>query len=129
MGYDIHITRSPNWWDKTDRISHEEWRQVVESDPDLEPYDENDPDEDGYKLRERDFDNYVYYNESCGTINMRPGFRESICKAVEIASKLGAVVQGDEGEFYRVTERGVEKGYEQADDSEWELVWGPEAEP
>src|SRR4051812_48411520 len=101
MGYDLHITRSPDWSDGTDRIGYEEWIRFVESDPDFEPYDENDPDEDGYKLKGRDFDNYVYYDERCGTINMRPGFQEIICKAVEIASKFGAAVQGDGGEFYR----------------------------
>lgn len=123
MGYTIHITRSPNWWDGTDRISHDEWRRFVESDPGIEPYEDDPNEEQGYRIRGSDFDNYIFYCERNGTINIKPGLRECICKAVEIASKLGAVVQGDESEFYRLSERGVEKTYELTDDSEWRLVY------
>lgn len=103
MGYDLQITRSPDWWDATDKIPFEEWRRVVESDPELEPYDDS-PGEDGFKLKGTDFDNFLYYDKRCGTINVRPGLLECGRKAVEIAKKLGAVVQGDEGEFYKLTE-------------------------
>jgi hypothetical protein len=103
MGYRLHITRSPDWADATDRITFEEWCRIVENDSELEPYP--DPSgEGGYRLKGADFDNYLYYDEDCGTINIKPGLLECVRKASEIAAKLGAVVQGDNGEYYRLTE-------------------------
>src|SRR4051794_4635620 len=81
MGYELHITRSPSWPDATVWIAFEEWRRVVQSDPELEPYDAS-PEEAGYKLAGNDFDNYIYYDDRCGTINVRPGLLECVRKAV-----------------------------------------------
>jgi len=36
MGYDVHVTRRPNWWDKTGpEISLAEWIALVEADPEM----------------------------------------------------------------------------------------------
>jgi hypothetical protein len=102
MGYDLHITRSPDWWDATGRIAYEEWRRIAESDPDLE-LDATAP-EEGYRLRGSDFGNFFYYDDRAGTINVRPVLLECTRKAADLAARLGAVVQGDEGEYYRLTE-------------------------
>lgn len=49
------------------------------------------------------------YNADTGTIGIRRGyFEETARKALQIAAKLGAVLQGDEGEYYRIVESGIE---------------------
>jgi len=36
MGYDVHITRKDEWFsDEGNEISLDEWKQFVESDPDM----------------------------------------------------------------------------------------------
>ena len=37
MGYDLHITRQSNWWEKdeTKQIAAAEWQAVVASDPEM----------------------------------------------------------------------------------------------
>ena len=118
MGYKLHVTRGENWWDDARRIDRDEWRRVVEADPDLKLYDaaeagELDP---VYKLEIPDLDNAFYYNEITGTVDVGRGYFEDVLwKALEIAGKLGAVVQGDEGEYYRLTETGREPTFERPD--------------
>ena len=118
MGYELHITRGDDWSDRKRRIARDEWERVVAADPDLKLYDEaqrgqRDP---VYRLEIPDLDNAFYYQELSGTICVRRGYFEDVLpKVLEIASKLGAVVQGDEGEYYRITGAGRETTYERPD--------------
>lgn len=62
-----------------------------------------------YRLEIPDLDNAFYSVERTGTIDVGRGYFEDVLpKVLEIAAKLGAVVQGDEGEFYRIDESGRE---------------------
>jgi hypothetical protein len=115
MGYGIYIHRKPHWADESNRIEYEEWSRVADTDPDLEPYDPRDDEADSpdpelhYKLKNCDFDNCFYYWPELGVIGIRRGyFEETLHKAQEIAEKMGAVIEGDDGEFYRFTETGRE---------------------
>ena len=118
MSYKLHITRGENFWDDDRRIDRDEWRRIVEADPDLKLYDASQADEldPVYKLEIHDLDNAFYYNEITGTIDVGRGYFEDVLwKVLEIAAKLSAVVQGDEGEYYRLTEAGRETTYERPD--------------
>lgn len=118
MSYKLHITRGDHWSDGKRVISRDEWERIVATDPDLKLYDETwrgdcDP---VYRLEIPDLDNAFYYSERTGTIEVGRGYFEDVLpKVLEIASKLGAVVQGDEGECYRITEFGRETTYERPD--------------
>lgn len=105
MGYELHITRGDWWEDEHPRIAREEWERIVGADFDLKLYDPQDQSPDPvYRLEIPDLDNAFYYSEVTGTIEVGRGYFEDVLwKALEIAAKLGAVVQGDEGEFYRLT--------------------------
>jgi hypothetical protein len=109
MGYDLHITRREHWIDEGDDISSEEWLAVVEADPELRieavygsyfaiwsgPSTLGDPWLDWFD----------------GRINTKNPDHALIDKMVEIAEKLGASVQGDDGEIYTHDEHhtGTEK--------------------
>ncbi len=111
MGYKLHVTRGDDRWDGQRRIARDEWERIVRADPDLNLYDETwegalDP---VYRLEIPDLDNAFYSVERTGTIDVGRGYFEDVLpKVLEIAAKLGAVVQGDEGEFYRIDESGRE---------------------
>jgi hypothetical protein len=119
MSYKLHITRGDNFWDDGPRrIAREEWEQIVAVDPDLKLYDASEADQQDpvYRLEIPDLDNAFYYSEFFGGIEVGRGYFEDVVwKVLEIAAKLGAVVQGDEGEFYRLTESGRETTYERPD--------------
>ncbi len=111
MGYKLHITRGENWSDHEPRIAREEWERVVAEDLDLKLYDETQRGEPDpvYRLEIPDLDHAFYYEPVTGTIDVGRGYFEDVLpKVLEIAAKLGAVVQGDEGEYYRMTEAGRE---------------------
>src|SRR4051812_41536061 len=110
MGYDLHITRGDWSSDDKDPITYEEWRQVAEADPDLAGWSGNEP---TYTLRDCDIHLSFYHSEVSGTVHVRGGyFEEVLWKVLELAAKLNAVVQGDEGEYYRLIEQGVETSWE-----------------
>ena len=123
MGYDLHITRSRDWAEVTGRIAFEEWRKIIEADPEFEVY-EGSCEEGDFRLGYCDFDNCFYCDEPCGTINARPCLLEVNRKSVEVATKLGAVVQGDGGEFYRLAGSFYETTYERPT-----IQWGRPCRP
>jgi len=138
MGYELHITRRDNWFDtETSDISMEEWLAYVNSDKELELTN-------GYDIKvgsETQFQNNPGFCEwnahpTEKEPNARPWFSfwedsidtknpdaPTIRKMIQIASALGAKVQGDDGELYteeylaelesaekqKVTERQTEK--------------------
>ncbi len=115
MGYHLHITRSENWSDSDRKIGRDEWQRIVEADHDLKLYDDSEADslDPVYKLEIPGLDNAFFYDESTGTIDVGRGYFEDVLwKVLEIAAKLGAVVQGDEREYYLLTKAGRETTYE-----------------
>ncbi|MEM9883421.1 MAG: hypothetical protein AAF800_10925 [Planctomycetota bacterium] len=100
MGYDLHITRTDLSVDPSpDPITESEWRSVVEADPDLD-FDASSPHgfviwrgpsrhaEPWFQL----VTSYVYSKNPDPPV---------IQKMLDLAARLNAFVQGDDGEVYR----------------------------
>ena len=100
MGYDFHITRASRWTE-SDRhpITVDEWLTVVDGDPELQIDPDNGPpfalwsgpccDEGG-----------GWFDWSDGEIFTKHPDRAILGKMLELAARLGATVQGDDGEAY-----------------------------
>jgi len=99
MGYDLHITRGENWAENNGHyISYEEWLTLVETDPELTPDSRNGP----YfaKWSGPSKDNYPWFDWFEGNIYTKYPDRIMLEKMLQIADRLGATVQGDDGEIY-----------------------------
>ena len=101
MGYDLYITRKRNWFDDNGpAISRDEWLAIVESDPELSlrPNDEfltaNWNGDCKYP------DPWFSYCATATAIETKNPDEPIIAKMLELAARLGARVQGDEGEVY-----------------------------
>jgi hypothetical protein len=98
VGYDLHITRAEFWADNDGhQISEAEWKRLVEADPELRP----DLESDGYVLwsgPSKYPDPWFHWSD--GDVMTKNPDRAIVTKMLEIASRLGARVQGDDGEFY-----------------------------
>jgi hypothetical protein len=104
MGYDLHITRAEHWAENEGcPITYAEWLAIVEADPELRSCPENGPDfaiwidpqtgADKGWLGWFDGDIYSKYPDPA-----------LLGKMLELAAKLRAKVQGDDGEPYRSSE-------------------------
>lgn len=102
MGYDLHITRKDDWTDENGPvITAEEWRALIDSDPELElDSDTRCVMSDGEFV-------FATWNGQAGVLGHYAGEITSknpdeslIAKMIEIANRLGAKVQGDDGEMY-----------------------------
>lgn len=115
MGYDLHITRRENWFDDDTEISIEEWLTVVHNDPELrlDGFAEAET-PTGEKIRIEDEGlcvwtaysrhgvngNMAWLWHSRGNVMAKNPDVEIRQKMWCIADKLGARIQGDEGEWY-----------------------------
>lgn len=105
MGYEYQITRA-EFWPRSEEnpISLEEWQALVSTDDELEQANKTEhanwlgaADEEGNR---RDvYYTTVFYYWSRGCIRAEPRDREAMKKMLEIAKKLKARVQGEDGEF------------------------------
>jgi len=101
MGYDVHITRANNWAANSgSQIDATEWMNVLQQDPDLA----TDPENGEFAAK--------YLKESEGWLDWFDGnifttnpTRPTVAKMLEIAQRLQAHVQGDEGEVYESAEQ------------------------
>lgn len=116
MGYDVHITRKEQWFDEEGpTISLDEWKAFVRSDPEmrLDGFAEAIMG-DGSTLRvesegmavwtvysgnEKD-GNMAWFSFFDGDVRVKNPDPEILRKMWTIAERLGAKVQGDEGEVY-----------------------------
>ena len=108
MGYLMHITRGDDWSDDAkERITAEEWRKVIESHTQVELWE---GETDVYTVKDCDgVTPAIGYDDRSGTIWVRAGyFEEALPVILDLADQLGAVVQGDDGEYYLITEKGRE---------------------
>jgi hypothetical protein len=95
MGYDLHITRAKRWSDQEPSISADEWLAYVDRDPELQ-------------LNGKYFALWAgvsrqpdpWFDWSDGHVHTKNPDPAVIAKAIQIASRLGAAVQGDDGEVY-----------------------------
>ena len=106
MGYDIHIHRRQEWFDEGSDISVEEWTQLYRADPSFVidghvAFGFGAKAEDvpivGWSAGQETEAAFVLYKGEITTKNPSPA---ALRKAYEIADKLDARVQGDDGEFY-----------------------------
>lgn len=98
MGYDLHITRRLHWYEEGNDITSEEWLSLIARDSELQLQPENGPFFiiwNGQSSLES-----PWLNWSNGQIYTKNPDDALIDKMVIIAHKLGAKVQGDDGEIY-----------------------------
>jgi hypothetical protein len=100
MGYDIHITRKEYWVEEDGpAISLEEWLAYVASDADLRL----SPERKTMAVMTVAASKYptAWLDWVRGDIYTKNPDEPILAKMLQIASVLGAKVQGDDGEFYR----------------------------
>ncbi len=112
MGYDIHIHRRLTWTDGDKDITTEEWNRLIDEDPELEHTEEVEIPLDGgifsYRLNNASLSKWTkfttkevfWFTYHKGRITIKYNKEEVLLKAIEVAKKLNAKVQGDEGEVY-----------------------------
>src|SRR5215472_14587852 len=99
MGYDLHITRAEHWAEnKGQEITAEEWLQYVKEDPELRLAGYNGPYFTIWKRSPDDAEAWLDWFD--GDIYTKHPDDPLIQKMVQIATRLGAKVQGDDGETY-----------------------------
>jgi hypothetical protein len=116
MGYDLHITRAEDWSESEQHpISRDEWVAYVRSDPEMRldgVAETATP--DGGTLRYANpglavwlswsghgrSDGMAWFDHRNGEIKVKNPDRDMCIKMHQIATALGARVQGDDGEFY-----------------------------
>jgi len=99
MGYEVHITRADDWASNEDcPIEPSEWLGVIERDESLRLAGYNGP---YFALWEGDPDDPEAWLDLVeGNITTKYPTERLIHKMLEIAERLGARVQGDDGELY-----------------------------
>ncbi len=102
MGYDVHITRASEWsQNEGQEITREEWLAQVQSDPELALDLQNGPCFAVWSRPSQNPDAWIdWFNGDLFTKNPD---RALVGKMLQIATRLGAKVQGDDGEEYRST--------------------------
>jgi hypothetical protein len=96
MGYDVHITRRAWWADELGpSITAEDWASVAGSDASLRHSPGNGEGHYDYL----DGDGWFAFSSRGDVYTKNPG-DATMAKAHELAAKLRAKVQGDEGEVY-----------------------------
>lgn len=113
MAYNIHIVKKDNWFEKGSDITLEEWAKLLHNDPELVPVEKAEGmTKDGKpfelkmdnthlaKWQKLDSNDVTWLSYHDGMIDISNPDDIVLEKAKDIAQKLGAKVQGDEGEMY-----------------------------
>ena len=99
MGYDLHITRAEfHATNEGNEITAQEWLHYVEGDPELQLVPANGPYFAKWSGKAKYPDPWLDW--FMGNIYSKNPDRPIVGKMLQIAKKLGARVQGDDGEFY-----------------------------
>jgi hypothetical protein len=109
MAYSLHIHRGADWSDHEHDITLADWRALCEADPTLDltgvATAQNPRTGEEIAIRSEGMARWdgpitAWFNLDRGRITFNGTDEAIIAKACEIAERLGARVQGDEGEFY-----------------------------
>ena len=117
MGYNLHITRKEDWSDEDDsnEIKLTEWTDYIRSDNEMrlegkasattDNGDEVTYHNNGLAIwtsySKNGFDdNYAWFDLRGGNVTVKNPDNEIINKMIDIAGRLNAKVQGDDGETY-----------------------------
>ena len=116
MGYDIHITRQNNWFEdnQNQKISLNEWKYLLAGDTEMRLDNFAEAATSAGTLRiEREGlavwtkysgdglnGNHAWFYYNNGNIIVKNPDNEIISKMLDLAKRLNAKVQGDEGEIY-----------------------------
>lgn len=99
MGYDLHITRAEHWANNDENpISAQEWLELVKEDPELIPSPENG--ECFVIWRGTTQSPEIWFNWWNGNIYTKNPDKATLCKLYQMAQRLNAQLQGDEGEIW-----------------------------
>lgn len=99
MGYDVHITRAQHWSENDGHwITTEEWLDVVRNDPELSLDGNNGPYFANWNSQSTLDDPWLDWFD--GNIYTKNPDDSVVDKMIAIARRLGARVQGDDGEVY-----------------------------
>ncbi len=99
MGYDVHITRAEHWSENEGhQITPSEWHDVINSDPDLRLAGYNGPHFAIWDAHPKDGEAWLDWHD--GNITTKNPDEPLLNKMVDIATRLNAKVQGDDGELY-----------------------------
>jgi len=114
MAYEIYITKKQNWFETgtASNISMEEWEAFVKNDPEMRLDNFSEVGLESGEMFRYDnpgaaiwFNPYangemVHFDFLAGNISVSSPDEDSIAKMKHIAFKLGAKVQGEDGELY-----------------------------
>lgn len=104
MGWEVHMTRAEFWAESDQRpITSDEWLAVVKADPELRIDEANGP----YFAVWSGMCSYPdggWFDWQDGCVSTKSPDRAILGKLLELAAKLGAEVQGDDGEVYSSAE-------------------------
>lgn len=99
MGYDLHITRAEHWLENEGReITWEEWLSLVADDPELTLDPDNGDELALWSGPSRHAE--PWFEWWGGNISTKSPDRAIVAKMLQIAERLRARVQGDDGEFH-----------------------------
>jgi hypothetical protein len=102
VGYDLHITRADDWTDNAGSpIPKDEWIAVATADEDLFPMPENG--DTFFALGDRQ-DPHAWFDWFDGDVFTKNPDRPTSTKMLDLATRLDARVQGDDGELYESPE-------------------------
>jgi hypothetical protein len=99
MSYEFHVTRADHWAsNEGQEILAEEWLALIKADPELVLVPENGK----YFVVWRGTTKYseTWFNWFSGNIATENPDKATFRKMLEIAARLNAHIQGDEGELY-----------------------------
>ncbi len=98
-GYDLHVTRKKDWADKSGpKITNSEWSEYLKSDKQIKS--DKGLGKDGYVVTLASTRFPLFFDPKNGELYTTDPDKIAIEKLIEIAKRLNARVQGDDGEFY-----------------------------